>query len=85
MADRHLAFHGIKHLVIKYLCNKAHILMITDHAAIVDCNPTAFLSPVLQGKQSVVGSVSRCQAAVAIYTEDTAFLMQAFRCKMIQR
>ena len=69
---------------MKHLCNKTHIFMIADHAAIVDRNSTALLPSVLQGKQPVVSGISGRQAAVAIYAKDAAFLMQAFRCKMIQ-
>ena len=82
MPDTDIAFESLEAFCVEILVHEAHAPPAPDRSLravrVTDRNPAALLSPVLQGKKTIVdGRRHLFLAGEIIDTEDTAFLAGA--------
>ena len=76
MTDSHISLKFRKIVVIEHLCDKAQALHTAQLSFSIDRNySAAFLAPVLEGMEAVVGYLGRILHAP--YAEHAALLMQS--------
>ena len=64
-------------LLVEYLADKPHVLVVAEFAPVAHGNAAAFLSSVLQRDQTVIDAGSDGDfPVIGIYAENPAFLVQ---------